>query len=242
MSDKIKQPLIETFTRLFKKKFETFTCEICVEKRSLSHQFRHTNNCVHNICFMCIAGHIEAKLDENITTIHCPELNCGKILIPLECQPIIPPSLFVKWCDCLCRWCASAYSSCYCPYRDCSELILNECNEATTKCACPRCKRLICYACNVPWHAGFWCSETSQQRDANDVLFGALIERMKWRRCPKCGTPIELISGCVNVKCRCGTYFRHDGSQPIVDGEIVAGLVLILLLFFFIWMAVVCIT
>ncbi|KAG6430040.1 hypothetical protein SASPL_108099 [Salvia splendens] len=95
----------------------------------------------------------------------------------MECRPMIPSSLFVKWSDYLCRSSVSTYTSRYFPYRDCSELILNECNVATTKCACPACKRLVCYACRVPWHAGFRCSEASQVMDENDVHFGVCLSR-----------------------------------------------------------------
>ncbi|KAG6433713.1 hypothetical protein SASPL_105328 [Salvia splendens] len=65
----------------------------------------------------------------------------------MECRPMIPSSLFIKWSDCLCLSTVSTYTSCYFPYRDCSELFINECDVATTKCACPTCKRLVCYAC-----------------------------------------------------------------------------------------------
>ncbi|KAG6437026.1 hypothetical protein SASPL_101933 [Salvia splendens] len=109
------------------------------------------------------------------------------------CFMMIPSSLFVKWSDCLCLSTVSTYTSCYCPYRDCSELIINECDMPTTKCACPACKRLVCYACRAPWHAGFRCSEASQVKDENDVQFGILLEEMKWKRCPKCGHAIERI-------------------------------------------------
>ncbi|XP_042018853.1 probable E3 ubiquitin-protein ligase RNF217 [Salvia splendens] len=188
---------------------QTFTCEICIEPSMLSQKFSHGANCVHNICFMCIGSHIQSKIDDNICTIKCPKLDCGKILTPMECRQMIPSSLFVKWSDCLCLSTVSTYTSCYCPYRDCSELIINECDMPTTKCACPACKRLVCYACRAPWHAGFRCSEASQVKDENDVQFGILLEEMKWKRCPKCGHAIERIQGCRSVTCRCRTNFCY---------------------------------
>ncbi|KAL1551496.1 RBR-type E3 ubiquitin transferase [Salvia divinorum] len=193
---------------------QNFTCEICIEPATLSQKFGHDANCVHNICFMCIASHIQSKIDDNICTINCPELDCEKTLIPMECRPMIPSSLFVKWSDCLCRSYVSTYKSCYCPYRDCSEPILNECNVATEKYACPACKRLVCYACRAPWHAGFRCSKASRETDENDVRFGRLLVRMQWSRCPKCGQAIERVAGCQFVKCRCRTSFCYlCGSQ-----------------------------
>ncbi|XP_047949416.1 E3 ubiquitin-protein ligase RSL1-like [Salvia hispanica] len=163
---------------------------------------------------MCIGRYIKSKIDENISSIKCPKLDCGKSLTPLECRPIIPSALFVKWSDALCRSYVSAYASCSCPYQNCSELILNECNEETTKCACPRCKRLICYKCRVPWHAGFKCGERSQERDVNDARFDLLVKKLKWTRCPRCGQSIERVGGCRFVECRCHTIYCHQcGSE-----------------------------
>ncbi|KAL1562141.1 RBR-type E3 ubiquitin transferase [Salvia divinorum] len=181
---------------------QNFTCEICIEPTRLSQKFGHDNDSVHNICFMCIGSHIKSKIDENITSINCPQLDCGKTLTPLECQPIIPSSLFVKWSDGLCRSYVSVRKGCSCPYRNCSELIINECNKPTTKCACPRCKRLICYKCRVPWHAGFRCGERPQERDADQVRFDRLVKKKKWTRCPTCGQSIERVGGCRFVVCR----------------------------------------
>lgn len=115
---------------------------------------------------------------------------------------MIPSTIFLKWCDCLCRSSVSTSKSSYCPNPYCSELILDECGETTKKSTCPRCKRLFCFDCRVPWHAGFWCTERSQRRDANDVRFGLLLERMKWTRCPYCGQSVERTEGCRNVRCR----------------------------------------
>lgn len=129
-------------------------------------------------------------------------MDCGKTLNPLDCRLMIPPTLFVKWCNCLCRSFVSTRKSSYCPNPNCSELILDECEGTTKKCTCPRCKRLFCFACRVPWHSGFWCRESSQQRDANDVRFGLLLERMEWSRCPNCGQSIERIDGCLSILCR----------------------------------------
>ncbi|KAL1562139.1 RBR-type E3 ubiquitin transferase [Salvia divinorum] len=157
-----------------------FTCEICIEPATLSQRFGHDTNSVHNICFMCIGSYIKLKIYENISIIKCPQLDCGKTLTPLECWPIIPSALFVKWSDGLCRSNVSAYTSCSCPYRHCSQLIINECSKATTKCACPR------------WHAGFRCGESSHERD------------VKWTRCPTCGQSIERIGGCRFV-----TWWRY---------------------------------
>ncbi|KAL0413851.1 UNVERIFIED_CONTAM: hypothetical protein Sradi_1586800, partial [Sesamum radiatum] len=180
-----------------------FTCVICLEPKPSCQKFEHpNNNFVHEFCMSCVTRHIQAKLEENISTINCPELTCDQILDPFDCQAMISPRLFTQWGDCLCRSVVSGTEKCYCPYTDCSEMVLNECNETVKRCLCPGCKRLFCYACRVPWHAGYWCSESHKTRDSSERRFGFLLERMKWTRCPGCGQPVERIAGCRDVMCR----------------------------------------
>ncbi|KAH6770367.1 hypothetical protein C2S52_015170 [Perilla frutescens var. hirtella] len=194
-----------------------FTCEICTEASIPTQRFRHNHscdniclndcdpnichaNCAPNICLKCLASHIQVKVDENTATIRCP--SCSKTLNPVECQPLIPAEIFVKWCDCRCRSSVSLLESCYCPYRTCSELILNECDDTTKKCACPQCKKLLCFKCKVPWHAGFWCSESSQGWDSDDQELGFMMEQKNWTRCPGCGQPTDRVDGCPILQCR----------------------------------------
>ncbi|KAJ0035809.1 hypothetical protein Pint_26009 [Pistacia integerrima] len=48
---------------------------------------------------------------------------------------------------------------------------------------------------------GYGCAEIRNMRDRNDILFGQLVERNTWTRCPDCGHCIELREGCKSVKC-----------------------------------------
>ncbi|KAK4403528.1 hypothetical protein Sango_0721400 [Sesamum angolense] len=170
-----------------------FTCGIYLEPKPSCQKFEHTKNYfAHEFCMSCVTRHIQAKLEGNISTINCPELTCDQTLDPVDCQAMIPPRLFIQWCDCLCRSVVSGSEKCYCPYMDCSEMILNECYETVKRCLCPGCKRLFCYACRVPWHAGYWCSETHQARDFTETRFGFLLETMNWTRCPGCGSPSSV--------------------------------------------------
>ncbi|KAL0377063.1 UNVERIFIED_CONTAM: putative O-methyltransferase 3 [Sesamum calycinum] len=117
-----------------------FTCGIRLESKPSCQKFEHTNNYfAHEFCMSCVTRHIQAKLEGNISTINCPELTCDQTLDPVDCQAMIPPRLFIQWCDCLCRSVVSGSEKCYCPYMDCSEMILNECYETVKRCLCPGC-------------------------------------------------------------------------------------------------------
>ncbi|KAJ4942648.1 hypothetical protein NE237_000083 [Protea cynaroides] len=165
-------------------------------------KFKNIERCVHPFCRDCIAKYIEAKVEERVVEVPCPSLNCEKLLDPLSCSQIIPAGLFEKWCDLLCESVVLRCKSAYCPFVNCSVLILNECGGNITRSKCPNCKKLLCFQCKLPWHAGFGCDETGEMRNENDILFGKLVERNKWKICPGCKYRVERNEGCQNIKCR----------------------------------------
>ncbi|XP_059647634.1 E3 ubiquitin-protein ligase RSL1-like isoform X2 [Cornus florida] len=182
----------------------TFTCEICVEPMLSSSvkKFKNNNRCVHPFCTDCMTKYIEVKVDDNIANVPCPALSCDQLLDPLNCRPIVPPKLFEKWCDVLCESAVLGFERCYCPNRNCSALIVNECGGNVKRSKCPNCKRLFCFHCKLPWHSGYGCEESGNMRNRNDVEFGLLMERNNWKRCPRCGHCIQRSEGCRHVKCR----------------------------------------
>ncbi|KAF6162112.1 hypothetical protein GIB67_008241 [Kingdonia uniflora] len=184
----------------------SFTCEICIEPvvSNKKFKYRQKRSCTHPYCVDCISKYIEVKVDDNVSEIKCPDPNCDEFFESVLCQSILPVRVFEKWCDVLCNAAVLRWERTYCPYRDCSALILNECGEKIKKSKCPSCKKLFCFKCNVPWHSGYQCHESREMRDTNDVLFGTLAERNKWRRCPSCNHFVELRSGCLAVRCSSG--------------------------------------
>ncbi|XP_043694509.1 probable E3 ubiquitin-protein ligase RNF217 [Telopea speciosissima] len=188
----------------------SLACEICIEPMTLNKKFENKKRCVHPFCVDCIAKYIEVKVEDREPNVPCPALNCEKLLDPLSCHQILPSTgLFEKWCDLLCESTVLRLENAYCPFPTCSTLILNECQENITRSECPNCKKLVCFQCKLPWHAGFGCEETGEMTEENDFLFGELVERNKWRRCPGCKYHVERNEGCQNIKCRCGVLFCY---------------------------------
>ncbi|KAJ4951904.1 hypothetical protein NE237_028736 [Protea cynaroides] len=186
------------------------TCEICIEPMIHNKKFNNGNRCAHPFCTNCIARYIEAKVEDRVAEPTCPAFNCEKLLDPLSCRPILPTGLFKTWCNLLCDSVVGSRESAYCPFVDCSALILNECGRNVTRSNCPNCKKLLCFQCKLPWHAGFGCDETEEMRDENDILLGELVERNKWKICPSCKYRVERNEGCLNIKCRCGVLFCYS--------------------------------
>ncbi|CDP20653.1 unnamed protein product [Coffea canephora] len=195
------------------------TCEICIEPIiSPTQLFKSPNNdkCgPHPFCKDCMIRYIQAKLDDNVSKIACPALNCSQFLDPQACRTLVGPQLFVKWCDSLCESAVMGFPRSFCPNRNCSALIVNECGGTVKKATCPCCKRLFCFQCKLPWHAGFRCEESGEFRDRNDRAFGVLVEQKNWMRCPQCQHFVELIEGCQIVKCRCLASFCYKCGRQV---------------------------
>ncbi|MCL7036907.1 hypothetical protein MKW94_001548 [Papaver nudicaule] len=214
-----------------------FTCEICVQLVPVNQQFKsmETSGCLHPYCTGCVAKYIEGKVTEhNTSEIKCPNTNCNVLLDASLCLSALPDKVFVKWCRVLCESVALsdaskgglAYGRSYCPFRNCSELILNECvrispstndnnNSASkiTMSSCPNCKELFCFHCMVPWKENHRCGrrhETVIDIGMNDVLFMEMVKRKQLVRCPNCFQYVERIGGCKFIHCRCKTYFCHN--------------------------------
>ncbi|KAK9200815.1 hypothetical protein WN944_016014 [Citrus x changshan-huyou] len=183
----------------------SFTCGICMESVAASKKFKNKSLCTHPFCQDCIARYIQVKVqDDNIAKIECSGLDCKHNLDPFACEPVIPASLFSKWCDVLCEDYVLGFERSYCPNTNCTAMVVNECERSgkVKKTQCPNCKQWFCFQCKLKWHAGYRCEESGNLRDRNDIVFGQLAETMNWARCPACGHCVEKVKGCSYVLCR----------------------------------------
>ena len=103
----------------------TYVCEICVEPRHLDVSF-NIKGCAHFYCIECTIKYIELKLDDNVTRIPCPVTNCQGLLEPDFCRDILPRDLFNRWGKALCESSFLGSEKFYCPYKDCSALLIND--------------------------------------------------------------------------------------------------------------------
>ncbi|PNX95389.1 putative E3 ubiquitin-protein ligase RNF144A-like protein, partial [Trifolium pratense] len=74
-------------------------------------------------------------------------------------RSLLPKELIDKWNDSLCESLFITVPKFYCPFKDCSAMLLDE-NEGggeeeyIRESECPFCHRLFCARCHVPWHPG----------------------------------------------------------------------------------------
>ncbi|XP_048133192.1 uncharacterized protein LOC115746698 isoform X2 [Rhodamnia argentea] len=192
-------------------------CEICIEPRTNSDLF-HIKGCNHTYCVDCVTKYVASKLQDNVTHIDCPVSGCGGLLEPEYCRSILSPELFDRWGNALCEALILEGERFYCPFKDCSALLINDGGVVVRESECPNCRRLFCAECRVPWHAGVECQEFQEmkegERGREDIMLMKLAEKKHWRRCPKCRFFVQKISGCAFVKCRCGVEFCYRCGAP----------------------------
>ncbi|KVI00282.1 Zinc finger, C3HC4 RING-type [Cynara cardunculus var. scolymus] len=132
-------------------------CKICLENQESWKMFKNST-CSHSFCYECTSKHATTKIQENNNTIKCPGLNCKSALDFNALRLIIPKDVLMKWDEMLCESTILESHKLYCPFADCSVLLIND-DISISKIDCPVCRRSFCAVCRVPWHSEFTCKE-----------------------------------------------------------------------------------
>jgi len=183
-------------------------CDICVERKDSNQMFRN-ERCVHSFCSDCISKHVATKIQDGITVVSCPGLmECKGVLEIEDCRSMLPKDVMERWEEMLCRALFGSEMVCYCPFKGCSAMLVNdkEEGEVIRESECPFCHRLFCAQCYVPWHSGIECEEfqklNENEREREDLMLRELAREKKWRRCPNCKYYVERSDGCLHMICR----------------------------------------
>ncbi|XP_027338370.1 probable E3 ubiquitin-protein ligase ARI9 [Abrus precatorius] len=190
-----------------------YTCKICCESKSLNDSFS-VEPCGHFYCFTCTVRYIVSKLQNNVLIIKCPERECFGELSPHVCKPILPTNVLERWEKALCESVIPEEERFYCPFNDCSALLLiNDGRMVIRNSTCPHCKRAICVQCNAPWHQKITCQKYKKlNENKNDDLLLNLAKKRKWKRCPNCKHYVEKNNGCDYMTCRLVNSLLHVPS------------------------------
>ena len=150
------------------------------------------------------------KLQENISSVKCPDPKCRGLLEPHCCRDIIPQEVFDRWENALCESLVLGSQKFYCPYKDCSAMLVDDGGEVVTASECPDCRRLFCAQCRVSWHAGIECrvfqNLNKDEREREDIMVMELAKKKNWRRCPHCKFYVDKVQGCLQITCRLVYY------------------------------------
>ncbi|KAJ8755487.1 hypothetical protein K2173_019285 [Erythroxylum novogranatense] len=191
-------------------------CEICTERKEKDQMFR--TNCDHSFCFDCMTKYVATKIEEKILRVKCPEFKCDGVLEIGTCRGVLPKEVVDSWEKALCEEAIAGAVKVYCPFRDCSAMLIVDDDELRREFECPYCHRMFCVQCNVAWHAGLECEEVKSlnkdDREREDLMLIQLAKNQKWSRCPNCKFHVERTEGCPHITCRCKFEFCYGcGSQ-----------------------------
>jgi E3 ubiquitin-protein ligase RNF144 len=184
---------------------DTFYCPICMEAVQTKDGF-NIKPCEHIFCTNCMVNYINVKAKENATSIPCPTPDCEITSVdPTTFQHLLSKDVFDRWCLGLFES-SLGMKKFYCPFKDCSALLIHDGGEIITYSECPHCKRMFCARCNVPWHGDISCEEFEKlgddEKGRDDLMLRDLAKDKRWQRCPKCRMFVEKIDGCKFMKCR----------------------------------------
>ncbi|XP_010261695.1 PREDICTED: E3 ubiquitin-protein ligase RNF144A-like [Nelumbo nucifera] len=187
-------------------------CEICMEGKAAAEMFKN-KTCTHSYCTDCICKYVAAKIEENVNMVKCPDVNCEGLLDPDHCRAIIPEEVFDRWGKALCESVILGSLKIFCPFTDCSVMLLDDGGQVVKQSECPNCRRLFCAQCKVPWHSGIGCEEFQSlnegDRKKEDLMMIELANNKKWRRCPQCHYFVVKKDGCLHITCRCKFEFCY---------------------------------
>ncbi|XP_076901418.1 E3 ubiquitin-protein ligase RSL1-like [Bidens hawaiensis] len=193
-------------------------CAICMDTKTVSEMFENTNVCRHLYCQDCICGHVAAKIKENVTKVKCPDTSCKGLIGPEVCRSIVPKQVLERWENILCEALINESHKFYCPFKDCSVMLVDDGGVTITSSECPNCHRLFCARCKVAWHCGISCVEYQSlkkgEKSPNDILITNLAKEKRWMKCPNCRLFVEKTSGCNHISCRCGHQFCYRCGKP----------------------------
>ncbi|XP_023734994.1 E3 ubiquitin-protein ligase RSL1 [Lactuca sativa] len=200
----------------------TSFCVICMDTKAPSEMFSNAKVCSHLFCSDYIRQHVSMKIKENIAKVKCPEPKCKGLIGPEICRSIVPNEVLERWEDALCESLILGSQKFYCPFKDCSAMLVDDGGEAMTSSECPNCNRLFCAQCKVAWHSGMDCIEYKSLKEyeinPKYLMLMELAKNKNWKRCPDCNFYVEKRSGYEIIRCRCGNLFcyrcgkKHFGS------------------------------
>lgn len=192
-------------------------CKICMDAVPPSDAHSASSGCGHTFCASCLAGYIRVKIQDRIADVRCPEDGCGSILDPELCRCMLPVEAFEAWCAVMCESMVRGANKVYCPFKDCSAMMVDDVGGDVVESECPSCKRLFCARCGVTWHAGVGCAEYEQlavgDRGKEDLVVMEMAMGEKWKRCPQCKFLVQKSDGCLHITCRCGFEFCYGCGE-----------------------------
>ncbi|MED6120056.1 hypothetical protein PIB30_017505 [Stylosanthes scabra] len=211
-----------------------FYCKICTETKAKKERFTITG-CNHSFCIDCTVKYVSSKVYQMIQVkIHCP-FCMDHFLNVDDCRKILPKEVFDLWGKKLCEAEIPESDKFYCPFKDCSALMIDDGDDGNgrklrRKFECPHCDRMFCSQCRVAWHHGIRCKEfqnrvgkDKRKKDDEDDVVMKMAKKKRWQRCPNCKFYVEKTAGCKHMNCRCGEIFCYKCGESYKNDDVLVG-------------------
>jgi len=136
--------------------------------------------------------------------IICPHKNCCHIFENYEILQIVKDKYYVnRYCDISFQeYLKDSSETRYCPI--CETPILFR-SSWSSSIECPKCNRLYCAECNVPWHEDQSCYEFQNSEPAalnsEEEELNVIWKSKHSKPCPNCRVDIEKSEGCNHMTC-----------------------------------------
>ncbi|XP_074643151.1 E3 ubiquitin-protein ligase RNF14-like [Tubulanus polymorphus] len=198
------------------------TCGICFDEFDGT-EFFYINECMHHFCKACLTDycHMHVK-DGTVLQLNCPDIDCKIALPPYIMNAVLGPKAFERWEKLLLERTLERMEDIdWCPR--CNHVVI--CEEGLARCA--NCFLTFCVQCKETYHQGTPCKSAADKlselekeskkktnkakkdeiRQLIERYTNELLIKRTAKKCPKCGIPIEKISGCNKVTCAmCGSF------------------------------------
>jgi len=191
---------------------QEISCSVCSEKVAWKNS--SSLECQHKFCNNCWGMSIENTLtsysfETLFSHFTCMQRDCKLIILGDLVKKVTSQKLWLHYLNMLARAFSEANNSTYsiCPKCQIVVKINPKSNSNSVIVKCP-CSSFFCFKCTLDSHVPASCKDL-QKWKAKDTDDEASINLIKatTTECPKCKTPVERVTACNHMSCKCGAYF-----------------------------------
>lgn len=204
--------------------FEDVACIVCYDSSGSTYGLSGRRYCCkEHVCRNCMKSTVQAKLNEGIIHIQCPNPECDRAVKRQEILGYLSGEMKERY-ERMRIEAEGDGTKKTCP--NCCHITehqlpkLRKCKEADIKIKCVKCDQNWCFSCHAPWHEGLSCKEYQR---GNKQFYKWTKGRShtgvaNCQKCPVCRVHIQRSTGCDQMTCnRCDTKFCYKCGSRFLE-------------------------